>query len=315
MALYLVPGTRENIERTIECALGDIEALKLIDPSTQSQVQERTGIEGFRLWAMTKAHRSIFRRMELGDDVMISEKGTGKFTHYGRVCGKTENRALGEKIWPYAGEKPWELIYFLSDVRRIDLPKSEVLQKLGYSPTDMLAGARRANPLGLKGFVAIYGNIADLVGVKRQLESDSDEHGLNDDVFTSENVLTEAMRRKGQGIFSRRVKRNYRGRCALCGITEARFLVAGHIVGWAEDRENRLNPTNGICFCVLHDRAFEAGYFTLDPDLRVRISPRLTEHSALGAQLAPYAQKRLESPLANPPDEQFLVQHRLRLLS
>jgi hypothetical protein len=98
------------------------------------------------------------------------------------------------------------------------------------------------------------------------------------------------------------------------GISEDRFLVAGHIVGWAEDRSQRLNLANGICLCVFHDRAFEVGYITLDEQLRLLVSPKVPPSSPLGRQLRPIANEGLRMPSKAPPGEPFLVAHRRRLL-
>jgi hypothetical protein len=54
--------------------------------------------------------------------------------------------------------------------------------------------------------------------------------------------------------------------------------VASHIVPWAEDRRNRLNPHNGLCLSAPHDRAFDQGLITITPgSLRVRVSERLRD--------------------------------------
>ena len=58
----------------------------------------------------------------------------GRILHALRqVVGKTENRTLGDLIWPVVGENPWELIYFLRNVRQIRIPKDKSLPALGYT--------------------------------------------------------------------------------------------------------------------------------------------------------------------------------------
>jgi predicted restriction endonuclease len=262
---------------------------------------------------MTDGSRNTFEWMKPGDDVLITERGTGYFTHYGQVIGKTENRELGNRIWPIVHDNPWELIYFLRSVRRIHVPKREFLVALGYTdPKDQLPGARRVRSQGLADFIAAHGPIVEWLEVPTEdlpiMTLDRDEE------FTGDDFLSQAKRRKGQQIFAQRVKENYGGSCAICGITEGRFLVAGHIVGWAEDKAHRLNPANGICLCVFHDRAFEAGYISLDERLRVTVSPRLSKASALGKLLHAIENRVLRKPTRCPPDERFLAQHRKRLL-
>lgn len=57
MALYLVPASRENLERTIERDLPEAEAAGLVDPATLTLLRQRSGIEGLRCWAMTATNR------------------------------------------------------------------------------------------------------------------------------------------------------------------------------------------------------------------------------------------------------------------
>ena len=82
--------------------------------------------------------------------------------------------------------------------------------------------------------------------------------------------------RIGEERFSREIKRLYFNRCCFpgCSITDNRFLVAGHIDRWSGNKELRGNSGNGLCFCVLHDRAFELGLFTLDDQFQVVVNAR-----------------------------------------
>lgn len=74
-----------------------------------------------------------------------------------------------------------------------------------------------------------------------------------------------------QAEFRRRLQRVYGGSCALCRTRHRAFLVASHIVPWALDSHNRLNPRNGILLCVLHDRAYEEGIVRVQKDLSVDV--------------------------------------------
>ena len=40
-------------------------------------------------------------------------------------------------------------------------------------------------------------------------------------------------------------------------LTYLKLLVASHIIPWSENKEERLNPTNGICLSSLYDKAFD----------------------------------------------------------
>lgn len=71
--------------------------------------------------------------------------------------------------------------------------------------------------------------------------------------------------RKGQNKFSESVRANFGSKCCFpeCTVSEADFLIGGHIARWADHIEWSGHTSNGLCFCLMHDKAFEKGYFTL----------------------------------------------------
>lgn len=86
--------------------------------------------------------------------------------------------------------------------------------------------------------------------------------------------------RLGQARFSSEIKKLYGNQCCFpeCSIVDNRFLVAAHIARWSDNEELRGNLGNGLCFCLMHDRAFELGLFTLDEEFQIFINPR-EQHS------------------------------------
>lgn len=81
--------------------------------------------------------------------------------------------------------------------------------------------------------------------------------------------------RDKQWFFRRTVLSSYQNKCCMSGVSLPVLLNASHIVPWAADKENRLNPRNGLCLSTLHDRAFDKGLITVTLDYRVRVSKRL----------------------------------------
>lgn len=92
----------------------------------------------------------------------------------------------------------------------------------------------------------------------------------------------------GRGPFQDRFRkmlwRAYGGRCCLCESKLPELLVASHIVPWALDRRNRLNPRNGLLLCRTHDCLFEVGLLRILPGLKVQIIE--TRPTVLGNALA-----------------------------
>jgi len=68
---------------------------------------------------------------------------------------------------------------------------------------------------------------------------------------------------------------NYSGKCAISGIDIPDLLFASHIIPWAKDEKERLNPENGICFSALYNQAFDKGLIGLNDDYEILISTEL----------------------------------------
>ncbi|MCH5244631.1 MAG: HNH endonuclease [Lentimicrobiaceae bacterium] len=85
--------------------------------------------------------------------------------------------------------------------------------------------------------------------------------------------------RINQNSFRAIILANYDERCAISGLCIPQLLIASHIVPWADDVNNRLNPTNGICLSPLYDKAFDNGYISIRPDdYTVMISKELKSY-------------------------------------
>ncbi|TAE25139.1 MAG: HNH endonuclease [Cytophagales bacterium] len=86
--------------------------------------------------------------------------------------------------------------------------------------------------------------------------------------------------RVNQSVFRQMILKTYQNQCAISGIDLPELLVAGHIVPWAEDEHNRLNPENGICLSSLYDRAYEKGLICVDTNYKILISSRLRSETS-----------------------------------
>jgi len=128
------------------------------------------------------------------------------------------------------------------------------------------------------------------------------------DFFVPDSIGRRRTRNR-QDVFRDMVLTSYGHQCALCDIGIEELLVAAHIVPWAVDPMNRLNPRNGISLCALHDRVFDRGPMTILDDGTIELSPRLAEEPpGILERLLGTGQLRL--PHESPPDEKFLQYHR-----
>lgn len=139
-----------------------------------------------------------------------------------------------------------------------------------------------------------------------------DNHDFDLDDFTGETRQVLTQQRVKQQFFRRAVLSSYHGRCCMSGVSRSDLLVASHIVPWRIDHANRLNPRNGMCLSVLHDRVFDQGLLTLADDYRVILSGPLkaTKDKFLLETLLPLAGKTIEMPERFMPESEFLAYHR-----
>ena len=79
--------------------------------------------------------------------------------------------------------------------------------------------------------------------------------------------------RVNQSFFRSTVLSSYNLKCCVTGLSISDFLVASHIIPWAKDTKNRLNPHNGLCLNSIHDKAFDRGFITVTTDYKVKVSP------------------------------------------
>ena len=78
--------------------------------------------------------------------------------------------------------------------------------------------------------------------------------------------------RVNQSFFRSTILSSYNLKCCITGLSISDFLVASHIIPWAKDEKNRLNPRNGLCLNSIHDKAFDRGFITVTTDYKIKIS-------------------------------------------
>lgn len=127
----------------------------------------------------------------------------------------------------------------------------------------------------------------------------------------------EIHQRIGQNAFRCVLLEIYRGRCCVCGLNIKEVLRASHILPWAENKANRLNPENGLCLSATYDAAFDKYLISFDDDYRMIVSPYIREfytNDATKEYFEKYEGKQLELPYKFNPNKEFLSKHRANLI-
>lgn len=177
MSWFLIPAQPENIARSLKNPVALADVRQFLGDAESKRLAALADGE-IRCWAMTDGTKSQFDKMEAGDHVLLSEKGTKKFNYFAEVTAKVTSKDLGDHLWPIkprktassSEEKSWQFIYFLKDLRSIDVDKSRLVVLLGHDEKDAVAASRRLDPEKLTTFEAAHGPLLQWLRTNAKLE-------------------------------------------------------------------------------------------------------------------------------------------------
>jgi hypothetical protein len=177
MSWFLIPAQTENIVRSLSNPVAPEEVRQFLGDA-ESKRLALLGDGKIRCWAMTDGTKSQFDKMNPGDHVLFSEKGTKKFNYFAEVTAKVTSEELGDYLWPIkprksAGsseDKSWQFIYFLKDLRSIDVDKSRLVVLLGHDEKDAVAASRKLDADKLATFEAAHGPLLQWLRTNAKLE-------------------------------------------------------------------------------------------------------------------------------------------------
>lgn len=142
--------------------------------------------------------------------------------------------------------------------------------------------------------------------VEKLLQIDEKElQGLDKQTYVKHRVNQQAFRSMILNIYEKS--------CAITGINIPDLLVASHIIPWSENKEERLNPENGLCLSSLYDKAFDRGFISIDNNYRVLISEKLKQYQNepfYGKHFAAIEGMEIHLPEYHKPNKVFLEWHR-----
>lgn len=142
--------------------------------------------------------------------------------------------------------------------------------------------------------------------VEKLLQIDEKElQGLDRQTYVKQRVNQQAFRSMILNIYDKR--------CAITGINILDLLVASHIVPWAENKDERLNPENGLCLSSLYDKAFDRGFISIDGHYQVILSDKIKRYHDepfYGKHFASIEGTKILLPEYHKPNQMFLEWHR-----
>ncbi|MHB1456302.1 MAG: HNH endonuclease [Armatimonadota bacterium] len=205
------------------------------------------------------------------------------------------------------GRTPGSISYKLANFASID-------------PSLDRKGASNVSKLDIIVWNEFHDNWDDMVYESEKLVADIQEtiiDEIDEDILSlPEGKMRESMVkiRINQRFFRQMILASYNETCCITGMSVTELLVASHIIPWALDSENRMNPRNGLCLNALHDKAFDAGLITINESFQVIVSQLVHEMPYEKTKLiADYDKQLLTMPSRFIPDQAYLDFHRTNI--
>lgn len=156
--------------------------------------------------------------------------------------------------------------------------------------------------------------IADRLSNGKQVSSEL----LNHFNITKEgkDQISKTKVRVGQTYYRKMIIAFYGGKCCVTGLDVPKLLRASHIVRWADDKENRMNPENGLCLSGTYDLAFDQHLISFDEDYRMIVGKEIGDHFTTAITrdyFKKYIGKKILMPAKFLPNQEFLQVHRSQL--
>jgi putative restriction endonuclease len=159
-------------------------------------------------------------------------------------------------------------------------------------------------------------HVDDEAGLATQLDIDPvlpDDYVYDLKSKDGQDLIREAKTRIGQAAFRKMILKNYQNSCCITGLDIPILNRASHIIGWAERKETRMLPSNGLCLSATDDAAFDKKLISLDEKYRVIISKEIREHYS-NHHVKAYFECRegqvIAYPVRSKPSQDFLETHR-----
>lgn len=151
--------------------------------------------------------------------------------------------------------------------------------------------------------------------IRNRIHKQTFEQSLNidDSQLKGKDRMAYIKQRVNQNAFRAMILNNYESRCAITGISVPELLVASHIVPWAVNEKERLNPENGICLSALYDKAFDQGFLSIDKNNKIILAEKLKQYEAeefYAAHFACLKGQSIRLPEEHLPNPVFLEWHR-----
>jgi hypothetical protein len=267
------------------------------------------------VWGVTPGKRNVnrtkWRRLAPGDVALFA--GEGRIFSAADVTAKIQNPRLARSLW---GEdesgQTWEYIYFLKNLRTVDISYARLNESLRYAPKNVIRGFQVLAESKSSRLLSILGlesrqtqNERAVLAIEAQAESDGEPEVKNEEEG-KQRILAAIVRRRGQPEFRRKLLKLYNDRCAISGCDATQALEAAHIIPYSGPGTN--HPANGILLRADLHTLFDLGLIAIDTaQMTVILHPEL-----IGSSYSDLAGRKITLPKDSKqrPAVKALAEHR-----
>ena len=122
------PAAQKHLSDTILNRVRFTDIEEYLEEGDKTVLRDR---DPLRIWGNVPSKRKGWENMEDGDIVLFYQRG--KFTHAGEVYHRVDNEEVSKKLWSdYKEGNAWRYIYFLQEVKEIDVQLNSINKYAGY---------------------------------------------------------------------------------------------------------------------------------------------------------------------------------------
>ncbi|MFH0748724.1 MAG: HNH endonuclease [Candidatus Bathyarchaeota archaeon] len=224
-----------------------------------------------------------FKNIEVSDIIVVNR-------------GQSEIVGVGKVEGDYYFDDDVDYFKHTISVNWLDTTRRIIEKQMDWLPTVIPLDYQRIVNLGLSGVLDRDRTIENYEKILNKGGTFSEKTGKS---------------RLFQQAFRNVLLANYQSKCAVCDIDNKAFLRGCHIVPVAEDESICTDITNGICLCVIHDIAFEKGFFSISGNYNIKVSESFkTTSGSLQSTIINLDGKKISLPTKSYPNKSYLKRHR-----
>lgn len=271
-------------------------------------------LKSISIWGLnnTKENRRVWESINKSDIILFFKNN--KYFLKGKIIHKKIDEEFYSKILKIKQTR--SLLLFITEIELINIDFERTIPIFTNPIIKNAYGfpIKIVDEKNKKLLEKIFGNIENCLNCLNSKENNNlslsdiiDKNNLKILVnFSTKKVASK--KRKGQEKFRNEVLKNFKSKCAVCGISQIGLLQAGHIIQINDEKKSGLIQ-NGICFCMTCHKLFDEGYFSFDDKYKIIFSKDKEIDPILKKMIC---QKRKIGKCLVLPSSAFLLYHRIK---